>query len=72
MTDLKSLEKDIKRTKANLIHKVAMKGIYENFGQKECRALEDKYNAQVLSYEDYWKGRQMINKLLEWCEIYNG
>jgi hypothetical protein len=36
-------QKDIQKEKTKLIAKAKKTGIYENFGQKEVRKLEDRY-----------------------------
>ena len=40
------ITKDISRAKSRLIHKAIKKGMWENFGQKEVRKLEDKWEHQ--------------------------
>ena len=40
---MKALQRDIKKQKAKLKAKAMKKGLYENFGQKEVRDLEDKH-----------------------------
>lgn len=50
-----SIEKDIDKAKKTLISKAKSKGIYENFGQKEVRQLEDKYgyNNQIQAFDNW-------------------
>ena len=46
---------DIEKAKKSLIAKAKSKGIYENFGQKERRQLEDKYgNTPAIREFDDW------------------
>lgn len=62
----------IQKQKDNLIKKAKSKGIYENFGQKELRMLEDKY----INLSDY--SQQMDNNRVQlqsfenWCMDYCG
>ena len=42
--DIKKLKKEINQMKKRLMLKAKMKGLYENFGQKELRKLKDKYD----------------------------
>ena len=46
---------DIKKAKKALIAKAKSKGVYENFGQKEVRELEDKYGYtdHVRAFDDW-------------------
>lgn len=41
----KQILKDIKKYKKQLIAKAKRKGLYENFGEKEERKLENKYGS---------------------------
>lgn len=45
MTKLQALYKDIEKAKAAIIKQVKRNGIYENIGEKEARAVYDKYFA---------------------------
>ena len=66
--------KQIETVKKGLISKAKSKGIWENFGQKECRALEDgfskKYNMYGSSEER--QAFKMIMDFHEWCMDYTG
>jgi hypothetical protein len=70
MVDLNKLLIDIEAAKRKLIKKAERKGLYENFGQKEVRELEDKYTRMT----DFHYERQLILKALErfstWCSHY--
>jgi antirestriction protein len=50
-----SIESDITKLKKKLIAQAKSKGIYENFGQKEVRMLEDKYGytPQVQNFDNW-------------------
>lgn len=67
-----SLKTDINKYKKALINKVKEKGLYENFGQKEVRKLEDKH-LDIGSYTDEMnKNRKLIDEFNEWAMNYNG
>ncbi len=66
------LRQAIKRKKESLIKRVEKKGIYENFGQKEIRDLEDKYIDSSSYTDEMNKMRDMIRELDDWACTYNG
>jgi hypothetical protein len=68
-----NLPSDIAKKKQKLIRIYKQKGLYENFGQKEVRALEDKYGQFM--YDELKDGRSVINLIMsfnEWCMTFNG
>ena len=55
-----------------LIKKAKSKGLFENFGQKEVRKLEDKF-INIFDYsEEMNKNRRLIQMFDEWCMNYCG
>ena len=50
-----SITSEIQKMKSNLISKAKKNGLYENFGQKEVRVLEDKYGytSEVASFDNW-------------------
>jgi len=66
------LEAAISRERTKLIKIAKSKGLYENFGQKEVRKLEDKY----INLSDYStemnNNRQLVQSFNEWCINYCG
>ena len=64
---INELRKDIEQAKRKLINKAKRKGIYENFGQKELRYIEDKYFLE--GYENQ-KIFELINQFRDFCETY--
>lgn len=66
------LEAAISRERTKLIKIAKSKGLYENFGQKEVRKLEDKY----INLSDYSNemnnNRKLIQSFDEWCMNYCG
>jgi len=69
---MKRLIKDIEKVKNNLIEKVKLKGIYENFGQIEVMKLTEKHiNSSDYSQETN-KKRDLIAEFNKWCGVYNG
>jgi hypothetical protein len=50
-----NIRNDISKMKSKLIEEAKRKGLYENFGQKEVRMLEDKYGyTDEVRYFDEW------------------
>lgn len=60
------IEKEINKLKNNLIKKSKKSGLYENFGQKEIRFLQDKYFHPSIEISN------QINEFNNWCMTYNG
>jgi hypothetical protein len=55
---------DIAKVKKSLISKAKSKGLYENFGQKERRQLEDKYgNTPAIRDFDNWVSNFDLSQL---------
>jgi hypothetical protein len=66
------LDKALTREQNKLIKRAADKGLYENFGQKEVRKLEDKF----IDISDYTSEmntkRRLIQIFDDWCMSYTG
>ena len=58
----------IERKTKKLIEEAREEGIYENFGQKEVRELEDKYGDGGANFEALAK----IRMFDDWCSSYCG
>ncbi len=62
---------EIEKLKKKLIEVAKIKGIYENFGQKEVKMLEDKY----INQSDYSKEmndiRNLIQRFNDWCSSFD-
>jgi uncharacterized OB-fold protein len=56
------IHSEIKRIKQKLIQKAKIKGLWENFGQKEYRMLRDKYG------KDYYSNKEIQNALTSFNE----
>lgn len=71
---LNEVKKDVESLKARLIVQAKRKGISENFGRREIRALSDKHAKFLSDYCDSeaCNGRMVISSLEEWAETYNG
>jgi hypothetical protein len=71
-TKISKILKEIENTKRKLKEKAQDKGVYENFGQKEVRALKDKY----IDLSDYSSNMNQIRRLLDgfddWCSNFTG
>lgn len=67
-----NINKAITKEQNKLIKIAKSKGLYENFGQKEVRKLEDKF-IDISDYTDEMnKKRRLIELFNEWCMNYNG
>ena len=63
---MSKLDQEILKTKKKLIEKAKKRGIWENFGQKEARQLEEKY----LKNFDQEAWNKLID-LKNWCMNFN-
>jgi hypothetical protein len=67
-----NIDKALTREQDKLIKKAKTKGLYENFGQKEVRKLEDKF-INISDYsEEMNSNRRLIQMFNEWCMNYCG
>ena len=67
-----NIDKALTREQNKLIQTAKKKGIYENFGQKEVRKLEERFiNSSDYSAEMN-KNRRLIQMFEEWCMNYCG
>ena len=57
------------KVKKTLIKKAGSKGVYEDFGQKEVKKLEDKYSEYQYKKDGVW---DEIRKFDSWCMDYTG
>ena len=65
------IEKAIKTEKNKLIKIASTKGLYENFGQKQVRKLEDKF-IDCSDYTDEMNNnRNLIEGFDTWCMNYS-
>ena len=61
----------IAKEQDKLINKVRTKGLYENFGQREVRKLEDRF-INSSSYTDEMNvNRILLSEFNEWCMNYS-
>ena len=60
---------EINRLKAALIKKASKKGLYENFGQREVRKLEDKHSDSRYKNDGVFT---KIREFDEWASTYTG
>lgn len=65
---------DVNKTKQHLIQYFKRYGAHENFGQKQIRALKDKWHYLDLVYGDESERRMaaLIHNLMVWASTYNG
>jgi hypothetical protein len=67
-----TLTADINQTRKKLIAKAKRRGLYENFGQDEVRALKEKH----IDLSDYSKEmnakRDQLQAFDNWCMNYEG
>ena len=66
------VQKEVDKTKKNLIKKFKSKGAYENFGQKELRKLSDTFIDTSDYSDDMNRIRAILQTFNEWCMVYNG
>jgi hypothetical protein len=66
------IDTELTKEQNKLIKKAKTKGLYENFGQKEVKKLEDKF-INITDYSDEMnKNRRLIQMFDEWCMNYCG
>jgi hypothetical protein len=63
------IETKIKNYKERLVRKARATGIWENFGQKEVRVLEQMYFNHKYKNDGIWLKIIAFN---DWCMNYNG
>jgi hypothetical protein len=61
---MKQLQKEINLTKNKLIKKAKKSGLFENFGDKEFRSLQEKYCLEIA--KDY-RLYMMLTEFSTWC-----
>ncbi len=66
------VQKEVDKVKAKLIKKWASKGAYENFGQKEVRALKDKFEDSSDYGSEMKSIRSIIDRFDDWASSYDG
>lgn len=64
------IDRAITKEQNKLIHKAKNKGLYENFGQKEVRKLEEKFINSSDYSPEMNKNRRLILLFDEWCMNY--
>lgn len=65
-----NIHKAIEKEQAKLIKKANEKGLYENFGQKEVRKLEEVWINQSSFTEEMNERRRAIVGFNNWCMDY--
>ena len=66
----RKIEREIAAIKKKLIAKVKRYGLYENFGQREVRMLEDKYSDYRYGTYEERNLYKLIEDFNEWCMDY--
>ena len=70
LTTPKNISTAISRAKKMLIDRANKNGIYENFGDKEQRIIEDRY-INISSYtSEMNRNRNMFQSFADWCATY--
>lgn len=72
MKTIIKVQRDINKAQNKLIARCEKRGIYENFGQKEVRELEDKWIDLSCYTTEMNQIRDLIRKFDNWCMQYNG
>lgn len=63
----------IRRAKVSPVKKAKAKGIYENFGDREQRAIWDAHWEVLQNYNsDTLLARTAFQQFRDWCSTYNG
>jgi hypothetical protein len=70
MTTKINIERVITREQDKLIKKAKTKGLYEDFGQREVRKLEEKFIDTSDYSEEMNENRRLIQMFNEWCMHY--
>jgi len=68
MKTLEIVRKQIAKHKKSLEAKVKSKGIYENFGQKQVRELEDNFIRVQDNSSEMKTIKNIINEFDIWCQ----
>jgi len=63
----KNISTAIRRAKTLLIKHAKAKGLYENFGQKEVREIEDKFIHSSDYYAQMNLNRSKLKSFVNWC-----
>lgn len=58
----------IERAKTALIARAEKSGLYENFGDAEIRAIEDKYIVLSDFYNEMLKRKTQFKLFVSWCQ----
>ena len=72
MYKYKKIETAIKHEKNKLIDIANKKGLYENFGQKEVRKIQDQYINSSSYTKEMNNNRSLLQNFNNWCMTYNG
>ena len=67
-----NIDKALTREQNKLIKIAKANGLYENFGQKEVRELEDRFIDSSDYSEEMNKNRRLLQMFDEWCMNYCG
>lgn len=68
----KTIKGAINFQKRKLINKAKKQGLYENFGQDEVNAIEDKFINSSDYSSEMNANRRLIQMFDEWCMNYAG
>ena len=63
----KTIKGAINFQKRKLINKAKKQGLYENFGQDEVRAIEDKFIDSSSYTDEMNRNRSLLNSFDEWA-----
>lgn len=67
LTNCKKIETAISRAEKKLIAEAKKNGLYENFGQREVRIIEDKF-IDISDYsQEMNQKRNMLSGFSSWC-----
>lgn len=72
MSKMDKVKREIEKRKKALIKKAKSKGLWENFGQDQVRALKEKYADYCYGDDEERKAWDLISQFDEWCMYYTG
>ena len=71
ITSAAKIETAIQKAKESLIKKAKKSGIYENFGQAEADAIENKHIEFGNFYDEMLRRKTQLKNFRDWCANYD-
>jgi hypothetical protein len=67
ITNCKNIQTAIRRAEKALISEAKKSGLYEDFGQKEVRMIQDKFVNISVYNEEMNRKRDLLQSFSKWC-----